>query len=216
MKKILEILLVRRTEIQNKWWDRLINVLMYGTTIIIAIISFSFLSDLSVKKYVHYTYTAYNFENNYSTNTGKEVGCIYGAYSIVCGDVAIQRSDIITPKNTLKQLIDYSKANPASDIASQLQQAITSGAYDQQAVDEGVDLSWAGRPVPTDQQLKEGKIINLLRENKDVKIKQETEILYPSLFKDMTIIILITLTWFIFWQSIIYRTFVYIIYGKKK
>ena len=216
MKKILEILLVRRTEIQNKWWDRLINVLMYGTTIVIAIISFSLLSDLSVKKYIHHTYTAYNFEDNYSINMGKEVGCIYGTYSIVCGDVAIQRSDIITPKNTLKQLIGYSKANPTSDIASQLEQAITSGAYDQQAADEGVDLSWAGRPVPTDQQLKERRIINLLRENKDVKIKQETEILYLSLFKDMATMILITLTWFIFWQSIIYRTFAYIIYGKKK
>lgn len=48
--------------------------------------------------------------------------------------------------NTLKQLIDYSKANPTSDTAVKLQKAITGGAYDQQASDEGIDLSWAGRP----------------------------------------------------------------------
>lgn len=50
---------------------------------------------------------------------------------------------------TLRELIDYSKANPQSDVAFKLQKAITGGAYDQQAANEGVDLSWAGRPKMT-------------------------------------------------------------------
>ena len=69
--------------------------------------------------------------------------------------------------NTLKQLIDYSKANPDSPVASKLQKAITAGAYDEQASQEGVDLSWAGRPkyeAPAEQpSAYEQKIVEPLR-----------------------------------------------------
>ncbi|MFA6992229.1 MAG: hypothetical protein WC269_03030 [Candidatus Gracilibacteria bacterium] len=53
---------------------------------------------------------------------------------------------------TLKQLIDYSKSNPESDIARKTQQQITAGYFDKKAEEEGLDLSWAGRPKPIIKQ----------------------------------------------------------------
>ena len=48
---------------------------------------------------------------------------------------------------TLKAIIDYSKANPNTDYAKQAYNLIKSGKFDQQAQQEGIDLSWAGRPA---------------------------------------------------------------------
>lgn len=63
---------------------------------------------------------------------------------------------------TLKELIEYSKANPQSDTAFKMQKAITGGAYDEEANQTGVDLSWAGRPplgqVPVIQPLGQPEI----------------------------------------------------------
>lgn len=56
------------------------------------------------------------------------------------------------PGKPLATLISYSKANPTSSIANLAKQYITSGAYDQQALKEGTDLSWAGRPSLSDMQ----------------------------------------------------------------
>lgn len=48
--------------------------------------------------------------------------------------------------NTLRQLIDYAKANPDSEVANDLGRAIQKGLYDEKAKQEGIDLSFAGRP----------------------------------------------------------------------
>lgn len=52
----------------------------------------------------------------------------------------------------LASLISYSKANPTSSIANLAKTYIQSGAYDSQALKEGTDLSWAGRPSLADMQ----------------------------------------------------------------
>jgi hypothetical protein len=47
---------------------------------------------------------------------------------------------------TLKEIIEYSKANPDSDYAKKAFETIQSGAFDTQAQTEGIDLSPLGRP----------------------------------------------------------------------
>jgi hypothetical protein len=49
-----------------------------------------------------------------------------------------------------------------------------------------------------------------------LKAKYETEIIYKILLKNIFYVILAISCWFIVWQSIIYRTILYIIYGNKK
>ena len=48
---------------------------------------------------------------------------------------------------TLKEIINYSKANPDTDYAKGALQHIRNGDWDEKAKVEGVDLSWAGRPT---------------------------------------------------------------------
>ncbi len=47
---------------------------------------------------------------------------------------------------SLKEIIDYSKANPTSDYAKKAFEVLQSGGFDQQAQAEGIDLSPLGRP----------------------------------------------------------------------
>lgn len=46
---------------------------------------------------------------------------------------------------TLKELIQYSRSNPTSDVAKKTRKAIEMGLYDEEAAQNGIDLSWAGR-----------------------------------------------------------------------
>lgn len=47
---------------------------------------------------------------------------------------------------SLKEIIEYSKANPDTDYAKRSYELIQKGSFDEQSQQEGVDLSWAGRP----------------------------------------------------------------------
>lgn len=64
-------------------------------------------------------------------------------------DSPIHRMFGVTQNNmpTLRELIDYSKANPNSDVAKNTYLHIKDGSFDQQAQIERIDLSWAGRPT---------------------------------------------------------------------
>lgn len=61
-------------------------------------------------------------------------------------------SQYLVPGKPLASLIGYSKANPSSSIANLTKTYIQSGAYDQQALKEGTDLSFAGRPSLSEMQ----------------------------------------------------------------
>lgn len=58
-------------------------------------------------------------------------------------------------QGNLQEAIDYAKRNPRSDFARQLQMRIQSGAADAEAQNQGVDLSWAGRPSFTETEVVE-------------------------------------------------------------
>lgn len=59
---------------------------------------------------------------------------------------AAPKQNSAAPVTSLSQIIAYSKANPNTTYAQQAYKLIKSGAFDEQAQKEGVDLSWAGRP----------------------------------------------------------------------
>lgn len=53
---------------------------------------------------------------------------------------------------TLREIIDYSKANPNTDYAKRAYELIQRGDFDTEAQEEGIDLSWAGRPKPVQKE----------------------------------------------------------------
>ncbi len=71
---------------------------------------------------------------------------------------------------TLKEIIQYSKANPNTDYAKNAAKLIQSGQFDAQAVKEGIDLSWAGRPAvkPAPEQPKVVPIADTLKPVTDI------------------------------------------------
>lgn len=73
---------------------------------------------------------------------------------------------------TLKEIIEYSKANPESDYAKTAYENIVSGDFDSQAEKEGIDLSPFGRPKATSSSLRTGKTFTetLMRPEENTKM----------------------------------------------
>ena len=66
---------------------------------------------------------------------------------------------------TLKEIVEYSKANPNTDYAQQAFKKIKSGAWDEKAKEEGYSLAWAGRPGFEEEeevQAEEGSFLSRL------------------------------------------------------
>lgn len=251
MKKLLNILLVHRTEVENKWWHRLINVLICGSTVLVAIGSF-FVVYTSLH-WKDYTYNAYDFEKNYASAVGHEVGCKFNetSLSLVCDGDQANALDLIGKYNqilrekypVIASYCDSSKDKLTPTLNEQqlkenldaLQQAGESVQERQAYVDnysKSNDGNYTLKRQPlTDHefQCKNFAIIKSTDPSVDLyatysswvlqvgfKAKRTTIILYSTLIKHFLIWMSMILGWFIFWESIIYRTLLYIIYGKKR
>lgn len=181
--KFFDVIIVRKDELRKKWWHRLANVLIYGSTILLGIvISYLFFTE-GADGWRKYSYVAYSFEPNYESAKGKEMDCLFisSRYSkpfIRCGDI--------------KDSTDFLTRDAAS---------------------KGKDFAkWKlDHPDISDDSIMNGYIESGDLEN--IKVKRTTTIQHVTIFRDFGIAVLIILGWFIVWESIIYRALVYIIYG---
>ncbi len=251
MEKILNILLVRRTETENKWWHRLINVLICGSTVLVAISSF--FAVYSSLHWKNYTYNAYDFEKNYTSAVGNEISCVFNEVppSLVCGGDQADTLDLISRYNQILRekypmiasYCDSSKDKLAPTLnEQQLKEnidALLKGGLSQDQVQQYVnnyskssDGNYTLKRQPlTDQefQCKNFAIIKSPDPSVDLyatysswmlqigfRAKRTTIILYPTLVEHFLIWISIIFGWFIFWESIVYRISLYIIYGPKR
>src|SRR3989344_1398772 len=183
MNKIINLLVVNRIEIKEKWWHRFHYIIVYGSIAVLILIILFFISiDSSWKKY---TYTSYSFEQGFSSAKGVETNCYFYTYdysdpSIYCGDINI-------PSEFMRR---YTLAN---------------GTYEKYTA------------LKSEQNLTDDKIVSggiKSGDFSDIKVKKATSILFSNLIKQLLIGVIFISLWFIFWESIIYRCFVYIIYGK--
>ncbi len=98
----------------------------------------------------------------------------------------------------LREVLDYAKKNPSDPRNVELYRNLKIGTFDNQAFEEGIDLSSLGRP----------------------SLKEMTISFYKTLFLDLFFavlsVIITVAVWFVFWESVFYRTIIYIIYGSKK
>lgn len=233
MKKILNILFVCRSEVENKWWHRLASVAIYGSTILV-MISVIILFVLNGEMWKKYSYSAFNFESKYVTAVGEEVECTSKSkpFSVSCAENPINSGDLVVKYN--KIIRDKIGADVIKKICVDAEQE--GGIGDNQLTQTEVrciDLSYDFVPISdtdfattvnnqltynkylTDEQLKFVREKDLSR-RWDLKAKRTTEIIYPVFFKNLAYVVLSILIWFIFWESIVYRTLLYVIYGRKK
>lgn len=86
--KFLELLIVQKPGLNEHWWHRLANILIYGSTILLAILVLGIAYNDPSWKLHQYTYS---FEKDYSAAMGKVEGCSFYGYdkssTIFCGDL---------------------------------------------------------------------------------------------------------------------------------
>lgn len=90
MKRLVKLLIPNRRGLEKRWWHRLANVFIYGSTILILIGTIS-LTISGKSNFEEYEYTSYSFRSDYEAAKGKEITCIFRTYtsipsSIDCGE----------------------------------------------------------------------------------------------------------------------------------
>lgn len=182
-----EMIFVKREDLSNKWWHRLKNVFIYGSTIFIAFIC---CSSLFSNSWVSNKYLTYSFEPNYASVKGKEVQCNFSADYIVsafCGSNYVS---------------DY------QDILSRYYKAVNNFEnYKQFVEDKPVSFTVYSDLLKT--LIKQG-----IFDNVTAKVKSYFN--YAGFFKMLINQFLLLIGWFVFWESIVYRALMYIAYGTKK
>ena len=228
MEKIFNFILVERSEAKNKWWHRLFTVFLIGSGIIVLILSFIFAinndDDFSTSWIINRP-LVFSLESNYQQINGKELPCnstidfssgsTYLSSIIECKGVDIPLSTAkryqelydIADKNLEKQfgLDKYNGVcsnlthNPSGGLSQEEISCLKKHVNDRES-----DPAYS-------------KYQNAL---KDIaKIKVETIYNFNGIFNLIIlwlIIPAIVLTlWVVFWSHIVYRSILYIIFGKK-
>lgn len=213
MKKLAKFLLVRRPETKDKWWHRFVLVLIYGSILVLVI----YLAALFVTEeggdWINESYTAYNFEQGYATAKGKEIDCSVSVFESAgrlptlaaarfrCGDI---------DSNT--EFLDrYAQARGTTERLQELR-----GLQDEQT------RSYI--PVAERQETKTDNeiMVELIQsgELSDLKVKRTLAFDHGAFFGGwglyFLLVLVLVLSWLVFWESIVYRTILFIIFGKKK
>lgn len=206
MRKIINFLLVRRPETKDKWWHRLALVLIYGSTIVVAIFLAVLLISEEGDYWVSESYTAYSFEQEYATAKGKEVDCKFSATSL--GDlppVSIFNCGNISSDTEF--LEKYARARGTYEKLEENREQINS------TLASGGLLGRIQRANATDDKIMVQLIQNGELDN--IKVKRAVSVDYASFFGNWGVYLLLVLVWFVFWESIAYRTILFVAYGRK-
>lgn len=216
MKKLLKLLLVRRPETKDKWWHRLALVLIYGSTIVGAIFLATLLISEEGEYWVSESYTAYSFEQGYATADGKEIDCKFTASNL--GDLPpisiFNCGDLSSDSEFLER---YSRARGTYDRLQEVREE-KSPSLNLRALGGGTRKVEYDNLSSTQKNKVNDKImVELIQSGEldDIKVKRDLSFDYASFFGGWGIYVLLILAWLIFWESIVYRTILFIVYGKK-
>lgn len=214
MKKLLNLLLVRRLETKDKWWHRLALVLIYGSTIIVAIFLAILLISEEGEYWVSESYTAYSFEQGYEIADGKEIDCKFSVFESSSGrlsPISIFRCGDLTSDTEF--LNRYVQARGTSERLQELR--------GDQGITELDFSAFKKNYVPVAERSKTQSddeiMVELIQsgELNDVKVKRALSFDYISFGGNWGVYLLLILGWLVFWESIVYRTILFIVYGKK-
>jgi len=237
MKKFLNLLIVNRPELAGRWWHRMANVLIYGSTIVVLILGITVIC-LSCSSWTILRYTSYSFEPNYSSASGKEVSCyFYPSFdfsgtesSLSTGNPIIDCGDISSSQELLEKIPVSEDPKPEILPLSYFTQMYGNKIASTTGLDEEFHGSYVQAILAQALRNTDGSIvtpnefvnqqINYGTSHSDwinnIKVKERTFTLWNILVADIFHVLITTLIWFIFWESIIYRALIYIIYGKRK
>ena len=96
-RRMKGVFLVDRLEVVNKWWHRLFSVVLFGSAIIVFIITISLILASDSHAWVTYKPVAFSLEPNYQTASGKELACTENVFAfLVSGNDTVINSAGIT------------------------------------------------------------------------------------------------------------------------
>jgi hypothetical protein len=242
-EKILNILFVRRSEIENKWWNRLFTVLLFGSGIFVFVLAVL----LIIPTYYDHTWITYHseafsLESNYQQAKGKEFPC-NGSLDLAGATTYGSIKPIVECKGVEIPLNDARRYGILYDLAEKKLRE-TSGVealddkFNQICKDE---VSLQTFPTSNERIFTPAYIAKLECEvlkkkadrsynqlynqyQNDLKnlahIKAASNVHIGSILGDIALLALIpifsVLIWIFFWSSIIYRSVLYIVFGDKK
>lgn len=226
MKKLLNFLLVRRPETENKWWHRLFTVLLFGSGILVAVFAISLVVDSYNHTWVTHRPVAFSLEPNYQQAKGEEFPCNWSFDTTRAANEPIK--SIIECKGVEIPLTDARTYGALYDTARKNLE-----------IQYGLDkYTTATCPKSTGETKFSPEQISCIRKvfadeeadpaypeyqnsiNNLAHIKVVRDINYGYILSDIAlwlfIPILVLVLWIVFWSSVIYRSVLYIIFGKKK
>jgi hypothetical protein len=235
MKKLLNFLLVRRSETENKWWHRLFSVLLFGSALVVLVFAVLLNVDSSDHTWVTYKPVAFSLEQNYQTAKGKELPCkesldfsgdIDTRLLIKCDGVDISPADSLRYEGLYKiadtnlqiqfgvqKYFDNSYYNcPIPSVPKPIGYKLTPS--DISCIrDEMSRISADEATDPAYTQYQEA-----LKNLAHIKVIRDTNfgLILADIGLWVIVPILAATLWVIFWSAIIYRSILYIIFGKKK
>lgn len=172
--------------VPERWWHRLLRVLIYGSTcVVFGIAGLIFMYDSA-----NYSYSyAYSFEPNYKQAEGEEKICYYyeETDSIHCGGL-----------NTLRDLTNQIKA-----IAGEVPEDISAARPKESSLREAL------REIDAAQQ-----IINDLKDEK-IRYRRISHLETGTLAKSIGITLGISTLWYLF-ALLLYKVTLYIAYGHTR
>lgn len=209
----LKFFIVNRDSLPDRWWHRLANILIYGSTILVTLLgALIIFIDSSYTKHI---FTTYNFEPNYMTSPGEEVDCDFSieyspiTKSVLCGGTPVDGSDVVTRYNKVMREIYGLKNDYCKDDIRDSSGRLTESSL--QCSREKYDI------IPIESRSGTGGLAaSNFRLHVLLKVKSISSFLYFEFLKDLSTIIMIMVGWYIFWESIVYRAIIYVIFGSKK
>jgi hypothetical protein len=228
MKKIIDFVLVDRPETEGKWWHRLFTVFLLGSGMIVVIFAAmaAIMSYNDTSTWITYSPLAFSSEPNYQTINGKELPCSEDLFAfpvsenepalsgigITCNGINLSESDskrygkfYISAENELHTQFGLDKYN------------INCGSSSPLTSEEITCIRNSINGEETDPSYPQYQ--NALN-NISPKIKVAQNINYGEIISDISlwaaIPIVSLIAWIIFWSSIVYRSILYIVFGKKK
>lgn len=231
---------MRRMETENKWWNRLFNVFLGGTSILLLIFTFFLIIDSHKNSSVTYDPVAFSLESNYQQATGKEFPCNKSIdtsrsatepmkFTIECVGVEITPTDARRYEDLYDQADKKLRQDDGIEELSNKFIQICKDEVSSQTFPTtytGLTPKYIAQIQCVLLKTKADSSYNQLYDKyqNDLKslayIKVARNVHVGNVIGDIVLLllipILVLILWVVFWSSIIYRSVLYIVFGKKK
>jgi hypothetical protein len=224
MKKLFNLVLVSKDGLSKKWWHRLAQVLIYGTTIVVFFVSVFavFITLRDPSNWETYILTKYNFENGFDKAQGETVDCnIHVSQNtnswlefdekmndLNCGKLNVNVAEFVDRYNSATKNAFGVSLEPCP---------FNKDAFGRLTPEtlKCMDLTGLRLTIINPQDLSGDNLKKYQDYFVDIKAKLLLKINYGLFIEFPLLALAYVFGWFVFWESIIYRTIVYIIFGKK-